>query len=304
MSTKTENLDLIKPELTDAADITLTNENWDKIDTELGKISTFLPLTGGELTGELIVNDNFQVRKTFDEVPYRSYLRPINYSVASNGDYSTGLIHYKNGTTHAQLMFNKDGIMLRDNINEKAYQIYGQHNIDLLKNLFLSLNGGVLKGNLDFKKVENGSATIYKNHASTADYGLIIRDVANSGNYNQLVICAEEDSLKYRDTSGKISNISKIQKGTYVGTGKYGANNPNTLTFNFKPTLVMIFGTDLYGGLEPLCLVQGITDSYYGSSTNTDTHMTWEGNSVTWYTTFNAGTQRNEAHTYWYVAIG
>lgn len=37
MSTKTKNLELIKPELTDVADITATNGNWDKIDDELQK---------------------------------------------------------------------------------------------------------------------------------------------------------------------------------------------------------------------------------------------------------------------------
>lgn len=92
------------------------------------KENEFLPISGGELTNELIVNENFQVRKTFDGIPYRSYVRPINYSVGSNGDYSTGLIHYKNGVNQAQLMFNKDGVMLRDNVNAKAYQLYGQHN--------------------------------------------------------------------------------------------------------------------------------------------------------------------------------
>ena len=37
MSTTTTNYNLIKPELTDAADITATNENWDTIDAELKK---------------------------------------------------------------------------------------------------------------------------------------------------------------------------------------------------------------------------------------------------------------------------
>lgn len=37
MSTTTTNLGLIKPELTDVADITAMNPNWDKIDTELKK---------------------------------------------------------------------------------------------------------------------------------------------------------------------------------------------------------------------------------------------------------------------------
>jgi hypothetical protein len=35
MSLRTTNYELIKPELTDAADITATNGNWDKIDSEL-----------------------------------------------------------------------------------------------------------------------------------------------------------------------------------------------------------------------------------------------------------------------------
>lgn len=37
MSTTTTNFGLVKPELTDPADITQTNENWDKIDAELLK---------------------------------------------------------------------------------------------------------------------------------------------------------------------------------------------------------------------------------------------------------------------------
>lgn len=38
MSTTTTNLGLIKPELTDVADITAMNENWDKLDTELNDL--------------------------------------------------------------------------------------------------------------------------------------------------------------------------------------------------------------------------------------------------------------------------
>lgn len=39
MSTTTTNLGLIKPELSDAADITAMNPNWDKIDTQLDTLS-------------------------------------------------------------------------------------------------------------------------------------------------------------------------------------------------------------------------------------------------------------------------
>lgn len=38
MSTTTANLGFIKPELTDAADITKYNQNWDKLDQKLNKV--------------------------------------------------------------------------------------------------------------------------------------------------------------------------------------------------------------------------------------------------------------------------
>jgi hypothetical protein len=40
LSTTTKNLGLFKPDLTDAADITAMNENWEKIDEQLGDLST------------------------------------------------------------------------------------------------------------------------------------------------------------------------------------------------------------------------------------------------------------------------
>ena len=42
MSTTTEKLGLIKPELSDPADITAMNNNWDKLDENIGKLGTVL----------------------------------------------------------------------------------------------------------------------------------------------------------------------------------------------------------------------------------------------------------------------
>ena len=36
--------------------------------------------------------------------------------------------------------------------------------------------------------------------------------------------------------------LAKIQAGSYVGTGTYGANNQTVITCGFKPKLVMVFG--------------------------------------------------------------
>ena len=45
MSTTTTKLGLVKPEMTDAADITAMNENWDKIDTNIQNSITHIAST-------------------------------------------------------------------------------------------------------------------------------------------------------------------------------------------------------------------------------------------------------------------
>lgn len=64
MSTKTSNFELIKPELTDAANITAMNENWDKIDQGLANAeekSFFVTFTGTASSG-------FASDKTLSEI--------------------------------------------------------------------------------------------------------------------------------------------------------------------------------------------------------------------------------------------
>lgn len=93
-----------------------------------------LPVSGGSVTGPLTINDDvvidsdkvLYIKKTLDSVAYRSYLKPFNYTIGSS--YSTALIHYMNNVSHAKLMFNESGVYLRDDVNSKAYQIFGQHN--------------------------------------------------------------------------------------------------------------------------------------------------------------------------------
>ena len=202
MATQTTNYGLHKIDLTDAPpDITVLNQNFDIIDAELKELSestgdltpedigaapsdhthtaeqvgarpdTWTPTaadvgavdkTGDVMSGSLTVMENFNVNKTYDSVEYKTFVRPINYSIASNGDYSTGLIHYKGTTSQAQLMFNKDGVMLRDNVNAKVYQLFGQHNTSTLANTIKSLiDSGVIEvGGLKSPiKIVSGTAT-------------------------------------------------------------------------------------------------------------------------------------------------
>ena len=68
MSTKTTNLELVKPELTDVADITAMNKNWDKIDEKLkdalqGELEVALPISKGG-TGKTKTDDAFTYLST------------------------------------------------------------------------------------------------------------------------------------------------------------------------------------------------------------------------------------------------
>lgn len=101
----------------------------------------------------------------------------------------------------------------------------------------------------------------------------------------------------------------KIETGSYVGTGTYGASNPNTLTFGFVPRLVMVSPTA--SGFadnslsKPFLWFEGITsvlDKAYGYNNN----VTRDGNTISWYTGASYPlNQFNISGTiYYYIAIG
>lgn len=85
-----------------------------------------LPIEGGALTGALTVKENFNINKTYDNVEYKTYVRPVNYELG--GEYTTAILHYIGTTNNSQLLFNKNGVAFRDNVNGKLYLLYGQHN--------------------------------------------------------------------------------------------------------------------------------------------------------------------------------
>ena len=59
----------------------------------------------------------------------------------------------------------------------------------------LPTSGGTITGDLLFAKVNNGVASIFKNHNSTSDYGLVLRD-KTSGNVTA--------DLSINATTGKV----------------------------------------------------------------------------------------------------
>lgn len=86
-----------------------------------------------------------------------------------------------------------------------------------------------------------------------------------------------------------VVNAAVISVGTYEGTGTFGVDNPNTLTFEDTPVVVTI-----YGGGQTLVI----------SSTDTSSQAYISGNQAKWYSTVSAAEQMNtNGVTYSYVAV-
>ena len=57
------------------------------------------------------------------------------------------------------------------------------------------------------------------------------------------------------DVLAQLGTKAKIQTGSYVGTGTYGASNPCSLTFDFVPKIVVIFGYSSEIGCMSLAVI-------------------------------------------------
>ncbi len=116
-------------------------------------------------------------------------------------------------------------------------------------------------------------------------------------------------------------NPVHIATGSYIGTGTYGSNNPNSLTFDFEPKLVMIYGIKQGTELTNLLHVTGtiyaiptetLTTTYtryfgFGTKNYTYGKKSDDGKMIYWYSTNSSSDQRNESNQnaqYYYLAIG
>lgn len=126
------------------------------------------------------------------------------------------------------------------------------------------------------------------------------------------------ESYEYQFLGIPLSNAvtaPQIATGSYFGTGTYGKSNPNTLTFDFVPKLVII------KGVQPTVFINPSTDgcTWIDSCKGGEYHATWNGNTLSWWggdsdywygggsstSDTEADGQLNEARVvYRYLAIG
>ena len=92
----------------------------------------------------------------------------------------------------------------------------------------------------------------------------------------------------------------RIVTGSYTGTGEYGSAHPNTLTFDGPPLLLFV------GKYWQFWAIRGSTGAApIGGGNNVQSvTLTWNGNTVQWYSSRSETSQLNEAQTtYHYLAL-
>lgn len=129
--------------------------------------------------------------------------------------------------------------------------------------------------------------------------------------------------LLTQNWGGAFDASLKIATGSYVGTGVYGKNNPNTLTFDFEPKILFIQTSELmestsndtyniyfiYGAPRRINYVSSVSSPDEDHSSKI--YTMWNVNNVSWYAVggnnvmVSAKSQLNEQNiTYYYIAIG
>ena len=115
-----------------------------------------------------------------------------------------------------------------------------------------------------------------------------------------------------------LAGLPKIQTGSYTGTGSFGEDNPNTITFDFVPKVV-IFDLEcenyyaalpyIWGGKKLSVLYSYETSTGGYSSLFNNNRVTVEGSTMSWYAEkILSGGQtvqlNTSGQTYRWVAMG
>ena len=105
---------------------------------------------------------------------------------------------------------------------------------------------------------------------------------------------------KFSAAIGSGGKNARIAWGSYVGTGESGKEHPSTLTFDFKPHLVLVSCSE--GAMGPRWFLRPVLENNF-------MEFTWGENSVTWIARSSEANinrdQYNLAGTdYYWAAIG
>lgn len=129
--------------------------------------------------------------------------------------------------------------------------------------------------------------------------------------YYQLSLWEQDDRIQMEDFNSDNAKIDaalaacgncKIVTGSYVGTGQYGSAHKNTLSFEKEPKFVIIGGEYTIFALRPMA--NGATLDTTGLNQTYGTKLSWNGNSISWYSDSSERRQCNQSGvTYNYMAL-
>ena len=131
----------------------------------------------------------------------------------------------------------------------------------------------------------------------------------------QLPQWEETDRIMMKDFNGMTDKLDKvlagkgncrIATGTYTGTGEYGQEHPNSITFDFLPKLVLIYRTD-YAYSNWHIIAPGASYAICAGNLSSQylLNVSWEGTTVSYYAEDSANYQNNHENAeYTYIALG
>lgn len=120
---------------------------------------------------------------------------------------------------------------------------------------------------------------------------------------------------------GKLGDKARVQVVSYVGTGTYGSSNPNSLTFDFVPKVVMFLrgykkGSTQFGHLtashsddNKVVTPESLATTYtrfngFGDSFGSYAKKSEDGKTIFWYNEQASTQGNNTGYTYYFLAIG
>lgn len=102
--------------------------------------------------------------------------------------------------------------------------------------------------------------------------------------------------------------VTQRTSGTYKGTGTYGTNNPNTLTFDFTPLFVMVSkrgSSSITSGNAFMWIYPEATLCFNNNGSSYWVYPSVNGGTFSWYSTQSSSYQLNQSNNdYDYIAWG
>lgn len=311
--TTTTNLGLKKPENSDYVDVSVLNENMDKLDEAVpAAAGNALKESGTKDTpadndGVVIVDsaDSSKIKRVLWS-KIKALFAPATHAAqhsASGSDPVTpadiGAVKKSGDTMTGNLGIVKASfptISLNDTTNSSYGSFQNSDHVTEIGSKTSNASGADYRSmriydNLSVSDLKEAFKLVDRTDGAVRSY-----DILHTGNLADI-------------------GVAKIATGTYTGTGTYGEKNPNSLTFDFEPKLVLIKAS-----LQVTTFIRPATkgNTWYSNAQGGHYTATWSGKTLSWYagdddywygaggstTDTGAPGQLNESGTtYYYVAI-